>query len=614
MEEQRYDVVVWGGGLGGTCAALQAARSGVRVALLLSGSWCGGMLTAAGVSAPDGHELSAWHTGLWGTFLRAMAHREPGGLDHNWVSCFGFRPDRAEALLQGWLAAEDRLRVLPQAQLQHLRRSGGRIRWLEVSCGEASVRLHGTLFIDGSDLGDLVAAAAVPFRLGWEDRSCWQEPSAPTAAQLRDDPFFRQQPVQSPTWVAMATVSAGDLKATPPLAHPFQHATSGYGLERLLRYGQLPDGLCMLNWPQDGNDYHRNLLRAFGSAAEQRALAEEMRQHSLQFLDAVVAAADGAVAPAALFPAPTATPGCLALAPYWREGRRMEGVATLSENDVLPEPAGYGAIPRCADGTCQTVAIGNYPNDHHYPHRPPGPWPLAPKQHLWGGRLSGTPFAVPWGMLLSADCPNLLAADKAVSVSHVANGTTRLQPMVMNLGQVAGLAAALAASRRCDPPGPARCRTPGGPAHGSRCACRAAAQPRPGLARGRLAAAATPRPAGPALRLLSSPCDPAAATTTLAQPPQPAAPRHRAWRRPALVAPQRPQPRAAHHPRTPRCSLLRPLGGRPAGGAPGRPQPPRPLVPGGAGAGLSPITTAMRSGTAPLRAAAAPAPGPPAGA
>ena len=451
MEEQRYDVVVWGGGLGGTCAALQAARSGVRVVLLLSGSWCGGMLTAAGVSAPDGHELSAWHTGLWGAFLRAMAHREPGGLDHNWVSCFGFRPDRAEALLQGWLAAEDRLRVLPQAQLQHLRRSDGRIRWLEVSCGEAALRLHGTLFIDGSDLGDLVAAAAAPFRLGWEARSCWQEPSAPTATQLRDDPFFRQQPVQSPTWVAMATVPAGNLKATPPLTPPFQHATTGYGLERLLRYGQLPDGLCMLNWPQDGNDYHRNLLRAFGSAAERRALAQEMRQHSLKFLRAVIAAADGAVAPAALFPTATATPDCLALAPYWREGRRMEGVATLSENDVLPGPAGHGAIPRCADGTCLTVAIGNYPNDHHYPHRPPAPWRPAPKQHLWGGRLSGTPFAVPWGVLPSADCPNLLAADKAVSVSHVANGTTRLQPMVMNLGQVAGLAAALAVCRRCDP-------------------------------------------------------------------------------------------------------------------------------------------------------------------
>ena len=452
MEDQRYDVVVWGGGLGGTCAALQASRSGARVLLLLSGSWCGGMLTAAGVSAPDGHELSAWQTGLWGAFLRLMAAREPSGLDHNWVSCFGFRPDRAERILQDWLRVETRLRVLPQAQLRDVHRCGNRIQWLEISCGGTPMRLHGALFIDGSDLGDLLAAAAVPFRLGWESRDCWQEPSAPTASQLQDNPFFREQPIQSPTWVALAVLSATELAGlTRPLAAPFGDATSGYGLERMLRYGQLPDRLCMLNWPRNGNDFHWNLSRAFGSEKARQALEQEMRQHSLQFLEAIVAAADGFVAPAALFPTTTAARGCLAAMPYWREGRRIKGVTTLSERDVLPGPGGHGPIPRCSSGTCLTVAIGNYPNDHHYPDLAPGPWSLAAKQRVWGGRLSGTPFALPYGVLLTADCPNLLVADKAISVSHVANGTTRLQPMVMNLGQVAGWAAALALRSHCDP-------------------------------------------------------------------------------------------------------------------------------------------------------------------
>jgi hypothetical protein len=44
-----------------------------------------------------------------------------------------------------------------------------------------------------------------------------------------------------------------------------------------------------------------------------------------------------------------------------------------------------------------------------------------------------------------------LAADKAISVSHMANGATRLQPLVLNVGQAAGLAAALAV-RRGQPP------------------------------------------------------------------------------------------------------------------------------------------------------------------
>ena len=100
------------------------------------------------------------------------------------------------------------------------------------------------------------------------------------------------------------------------------------------------------------------------------------------------------------------------------------------------------------DGRCTAIAVGNYANDHHYPG---GDWPLAPKSCRWGGRWSGTPFCIPYGALVSQSTGNLLAADKCISVSHMANGATRLQPLVINLGQAAGLAAALCLQRGCRP-------------------------------------------------------------------------------------------------------------------------------------------------------------------
>jgi len=103
------EVLVWGGGTGGIAAALQAARSGATTLLLTPGSWVGGMVSAAGVCAPDGNELSPWQTGLWGALLRELARSEPLGLDQNWVSCFGYRPATAEAILRRWLGAEARL-------------------------------------------------------------------------------------------------------------------------------------------------------------------------------------------------------------------------------------------------------------------------------------------------------------------------------------------------------------------------------------------------------------------------------------------------------------------------------------------------------------------------
>jgi hypothetical protein len=50
---------------------------------------------------------------------------------------------------------------------------------------------------------------------------------------------------------------------------------------------------------------------------------------------------------------------------------------------------------------------------------------------------------------LSTD--GLLVCEKNISVSHLANGATRLQPVVMNIGQAAGMAAALSVSLNCQP-------------------------------------------------------------------------------------------------------------------------------------------------------------------
>ena len=72
MVEQIYiaDVLVVGGGVGGTAAAIQAARKGAKTILVSEYPWLGGMLTSAGVTAPDGNELVAFQTGLWGAFLQ----------------------------------------------------------------------------------------------------------------------------------------------------------------------------------------------------------------------------------------------------------------------------------------------------------------------------------------------------------------------------------------------------------------------------------------------------------------------------------------------------------------------------------------------------------------
>jgi hypothetical protein len=472
---QPVAVLVWGGGTGGVAAALQASRSGARTLLLTPGSWLGGMVSAAGVCCPDGNELTPWQTGLWGALLRSLAAAELGGLDHNWVSCFGYRPATAEGILRRWVAAESLLTWWPGCRVLEVARRGTRISELTVlrfggpsSSPEQLIKIIPELVIDGSDRGDLFPLAAAPFRLGWEGREIWGEPSAPTATDL-EGPFFVAQPVQSPTWVVMGQLDSAQApspsaldpraKTVPPptLPAPFQGACDAFGVARTLTYGRLPGGAVMLNWPLEGNDWHEGLGRAFLSVeaagfpanGPEQELAASMKEHSRHFARVMEEASGGSLKPGGLFPTPEqASTGALeggealALMPYWREGRRLVGLDLVLEQHLLPvaQGASIAALPRNSSGGSNAIAVGNYANDHHYPG---ADWPLAPKSCRWGGRWSGTPFTIPYGALVSRDVENLLAADKCISVSHMANGATRLQPLVLNIGQAAGLAAAL---------------------------------------------------------------------------------------------------------------------------------------------------------------------------
>ena len=442
------DVVVWGGGCGGVAAALQSARSGAETTLLTPGPWLGGMVSSAGVCAPDGHELSCWQTGLWGAFLRQLELEEPTGLDHNWVSCFGYRPQTAEQILQRWVAAEPKLEWRANCRLEQVHCRQGHIHSVQILRADGFETVAAEVFIDGSDLGDLLAQTSAPIRWGWEAKELWDEPSAPEQSRLENETFFQRQPVQSPTWVVMGQLhgelAQQHLNAIPRA--PFQRSTANFGLEKTVTYGRLPGGLVMVNWPLKGNDWHNGLGRAISADAQEREdLAHEMQRHSKDFLAALSECSGGWIGPGNAFPGEDPS---LALMPYWRESRRLIGRTTVTERDLLPISTGAlrGPIPIDAKGRCTSIAVGTYANDHHYPGED---WPLAPKSVRWGGRWSGTPFCIPFDALISDSVTNLVMAEKGVSVSHMANGATRLQPLILNLGQVAGLAAALAVRQGC---------------------------------------------------------------------------------------------------------------------------------------------------------------------
>ncbi len=451
MRELTADVLVVGGGTGGTAAAIQAARCGVRTILVSEFPWLGGMLTSAGVAAPDGNELAAFQTGLWGALIRELQRRQPGGLDQSWVSIFSFDPRVGAALLADWVGQLPNLQwIAGQAPLGVLQQSD---RIIGVRFAETMVRANITL--DATELGDVLALAEVPHRWGWEWRGEWGEPSAPLAANALTERY----PVQAPTWVVLLRDFGTDGEApeipAPPHDAPeqFVGAWDNYGAEQFLNYGRLPGNLFMLNWPIKGNDYGEGVGRLIESPQARRAFLQEARGHTQSFARFIQTQLGRRYGLARdIFPnfggSNDLGGGAYALHPYYRESRRLQGLVTLREQDILPVAGGQVAALPMKQDSVSAIAIGNYANDHHYPGVE---FPLKPKSIRWGGRWTGTPFAIPYDCLVPAAIDGLLACEKNISVSHIANGATRLQPVVMNLGQAAGMAAALCVSSDCQP-------------------------------------------------------------------------------------------------------------------------------------------------------------------
>ena len=452
------DILVVGGSTGGTTAAIQAARCGVKTVLVTEFAWLGGMLTTAGVSAPDGNELAAWQTGIWGQYLRSLQQRQLGGLDNAWVSMFTYHPRIGAKILANWVEELPNLKWIVGYVPLEVNKQKNRI----IGVRFTDFIVEAKITIDGTELGDLLALGEIPNRWGWEMQAEFNEPSAPLIA----NELISKYPIQAPTWVFFLEKYDREQKLIssssflPFSLSCFNGAWDDYGAEKFLNYGRLPNDRYMINWPICGNDYGENLGCLIESKVLQQEFLQEAYHHSFNFANFIQSQLGKHYGLAQnIFPHKQVkhnfltdlliTNGSFALHPYYRESRRLTGKITITENDILPVKNGCVAkLPTNTTGEVSSIAIGNYPNDHHYPGVE---FTLQPKSIRWGGRWTGTPFTIPYEALWSEKIEGLLVCEKNISVSHIANGSTRLQPVVMNIGQAAGMAAALCIEFNCQP-------------------------------------------------------------------------------------------------------------------------------------------------------------------
>jgi len=137
--------------------------------------------------------------------------------------------------------------------------------------------------------------------------------------------------------------------------------------------------------------------------------------------------------------------------PYVRESRRLVGKKTLTGGEIRREVHCGGCPPRAVTNFSTALAVGDYPVDLHACNSNSHlELNLESEADVPPGFVGG-PFQVPFEVFIPQNVDGFLVAEKNLSVSRLANGAIRLQPITMLTGQAVGAIAGLAVSKGIQP-------------------------------------------------------------------------------------------------------------------------------------------------------------------
>jgi hypothetical protein len=499
--ELSADLVIVGGGFGGCAAALAAAGAGLRVVMTEETDWIGGQLTAQAVPLDE----NAWIESSGGTasyrllrqrirdyYARAYPLTDAARANHRLnpgngsVSRLCHEPRVGLAALEELLAvhvASGRVRVLLEHRAVRADTARDRVAAVTVRSSRSGSELvvRAPLFVDATELGDLLPLTNTEFVTGAESRRTTGEPHAPDAAQPanqqaftccfamdyregedhtidrpRDYGFWKDYvPALTPPWPGrLLSLVYSQPRTLAPFNMGFNPATS----EGLFRYRRIIDranfrpgtfagDMTLVNWPQ--NDYMAGNLVGVPDEAAARHVerAKQLSLSLLYWLQTECPRPDGGAGWKALRLRPdvVGTADGLAKYPYVRESRRIAAELTVLETHVATESrrkaAGAAASKAVtAEVFRDSVGIGSYAIDLH---------PTTGGDNYID--FEALPFQIPLGALIPRRVENLLPACKNIGTTHITNGCYRLHPVEWNIGEAVGHLAAFCRDRK-EPP------------------------------------------------------------------------------------------------------------------------------------------------------------------
>ena len=493
----KTEVLILGGGTSAVAAALSLGDLGVRCIVVEETDWVGGQLTAQAVPSDEHIWIEQFgSTGRYREFrnrlrayykanypLSARSHADPFlNPGAGYVSPICAEPGVVHDVLRSMLAphvASGCVTILLEHDIESVTKSGDRIigaRVLDRRTGK-SVDIEAKIFIEATETGDVLALADIEYVVGFESKAMTGEPSAPDEYQpgniqafsscfamsydqhsdrTIDKPnnyeYWRnfKMPFYDHNWVSWHSIEPRSLKEIifnfdplpnldPLTVRANQKDNPGsanlWTFRRILAASHMehPEkftDISLVNWPQ--LDYINGSIIDVSKEekAKNIAAAKDQSLSLLYWMQTEAPRTDGKTGWPGLYLRKDVvdTKDGLAKHVYVREARRIKALYTVTEQDISYAIRGDAGAKKYAD----SVGVGHYRIDLH-----PS---TAGDNYL---DVASCPYQIPVSSMIPIATENLIAAGKSIGVTHITNGCFRLHPTEWNIGESAGVLAAL---------------------------------------------------------------------------------------------------------------------------------------------------------------------------
>lgn len=399
--EIETEIVVVGGGLTGVCCAITAARQGAKVCLIQDRPVLGGNASS---------EVRLWALGATSHMGNNNRWSREGGVINEIMTENVYRnkegnPVLFDTILIDKVLKEENITLLLNTVVYELEKSDNRnIRKVTGynAASETRYEVSGKLFADCSGDGILAYMAGAAFRMGAEDKDIYGEAFAPDKEKYGE--------LLGHTILFYMKDTGKPVRYTAP-DFALKNAEENISKIQNDEYFSIHHHGCKYWWIEYGgrldtvHDTERikyelwKVIYGIWDYIKNSGLFPEMETYTLEWVGTI---------------------------PGKRESRRITGLYTLTQQDIIEQRTHYDA-----------VSYGGWAIDLHPAD---GVYAEGKACNQWHSK--GV-YQIPYRCFLGGDIDNLMFGGRIASSSHVANGSTRVMCTSAHGGQAIGMALAL---------------------------------------------------------------------------------------------------------------------------------------------------------------------------